>query len=150
MTFRRENIHPRNVFVGAVCPWDAKIIIIKKHKERRGFRIRFEIQAKMKPLQWSRNEHDGVSHHLILDCLVKKLFRRRLKKASKLRDTDLCEEIHRWLTLGIPLTKGRQRGKCFHLMTSSFHIGCVKTWTVGTIWMMRISGYCKLFGQKIL
>ena len=39
------------------------------------------------PLQWRHNDHDGVSNHLRLDCL----FRRRSKKASKVRVTGLCE-----------------------------------------------------------
>ena len=42
------------------------------------------------PLQWRHNEHDGVSNHQPQDCLLN-LFRRRLKKTSKLRVTGLCE-----------------------------------------------------------
>ena len=41
-------------------------------------------------LQWRHNEHDGVSNHQPHDCLLKRLFRRRSKKTSKLRVTDLC------------------------------------------------------------
>ena len=40
---------------------------------------------------WRHNEHDGVSSHWSLDCLLKRLFRRRSKKASELRVTCLCE-----------------------------------------------------------
>ena len=43
------------------------------------------------PLQWRHNERDGVSNHQSHDCLLKRLFRRRSKKTSKLRVTGLCE-----------------------------------------------------------
>ena len=42
-------------------------------------------------LQWRHNERDGVSNHRHLDCLLNRLFWRRLKKTSKLRVTGLCE-----------------------------------------------------------
>ena len=41
-------------------------------------------------LQWRHNERDGVSNHQHLDCLLKRLFRRRSKKTSKPRVTGLC------------------------------------------------------------
>ena len=41
-------------------------------------------------LQWRHNERDGVSNHQPHDCLPNRLFRRRLKKTSKLRVTGLC------------------------------------------------------------
>ena len=41
-------------------------------------------------LQWCHNERDGVSNHQRLNCLLKRLFRRRSKKISKLRITGLC------------------------------------------------------------
>ena len=46
--------------------------------------------------QWRHDEHDGVLNHLPHDCLLKRLFRHRSKKTSKLRVTGLCEGIHRW------------------------------------------------------
>ena len=42
-------------------------------------------------LQWRDNEHDGISNHQRLDCLLNPLFKRRSKKISKLRVTGLCE-----------------------------------------------------------
>ena len=42
-------------------------------------------------LQWRHNEHNGVSNHGCLDCLLNHLFRRRSKKTPKLRVTGLCE-----------------------------------------------------------
>ena len=41
--------------------------------------------------QWCRNERNGVSNHRRLGCLLKHLFRRRLKKTPKLRVIGLCE-----------------------------------------------------------
>ena len=41
-------------------------------------------------LQWRHNGHDSVSNHQPRDCLLNCLFRRRSKKTSKLRVTDLC------------------------------------------------------------
>ena len=41
-------------------------------------------------LQWRDNKRDGVSNNQRLDCLLKRLFRRRSKKTSKLRVTGLC------------------------------------------------------------
>ena len=63
-------------------------------------------------LQWRHNERDGISNHQPRDCLLKRLFRRRSKKTSKLRITGLGD-------LWIPRTKGQSRGRCFYLMTSS-------------------------------
>ena len=59
---------------------------------------------------WRHNDHNSVSNHQPHGCLLNRLFRRRSKKTSKLRVTG------RW----IPRTKGQLRGKCFHLMTSSW------------------------------
>ena len=41
------------------------------------------------PSQWRHNETDAVSNHQPHDCLLNRLFRRRSKKTSKLRVTDL-------------------------------------------------------------
>ena len=43
------------------------------------------------PLQWRHNEHNGVSNHRHVNCVHNRLFRRRSKKTSKLRVTDLWE-----------------------------------------------------------
>ena len=42
------------------------------------------------PLQWHHNGHNSVSNHQPRDCLLNRLFRRRSKKAPKLRVTGLC------------------------------------------------------------
>ena len=42
------------------------------------------------PLQWRHNDHDCVSNHQPRGCLLKRLFRHRSKKTSKLRVTGLC------------------------------------------------------------
>ena len=69
-------------------------------------------------LQWRHNDHDCVSNHQPRGCLLNRIFRRRSKKTSKLRVTGLCagNSPDQW----IPRTKGQLRGKCFHLMTSSW------------------------------
>ena len=41
-------------------------------------------------LQWRYNGRDGVSNHQPRYCLLKRLFRRRSEKISKLRVTSLC------------------------------------------------------------
>ena len=41
-------------------------------------------------LHWRHNGHDCVSNHQSHDCFLKRLFRRRSKKTSKLRVTGLC------------------------------------------------------------
>ena len=41
-------------------------------------------------LQWRHNGHDSVSNHQPHDCLLNRLFRRRSKKALKLRVSGLC------------------------------------------------------------
>ena len=41
-------------------------------------------------LQWHHNEHNGISNHRRLHCLLNCLFRHRSKKTSKLRLTCLC------------------------------------------------------------
>ena len=42
------------------------------------------------PLQWRHNGRDGVSSHQPHHCWLRRLFRRRSKKTSKLRVTGLC------------------------------------------------------------
>ena len=42
-------------------------------------------------LQWHHNEHDGVSNHQRLSCLLTRLLKRWWKETSKLRVTGLCE-----------------------------------------------------------
>ena len=74
---------------------------------------------KCSPLQWRRNEHDGVSNHRCYDRLFKSLFRYRSKKISKLRVTGLCEG-NSPVTGEFPAQlEGPVMHKCFHLMTSS-------------------------------
>ena len=62
-------------------------------------------------LHWLHNGLDGVSNHQAYHRLLSRLFGRRSKKTSKLRITGLCEFPAQMAS--------QQRGKCFHLMTSS-------------------------------
>ena len=52
--------------------------------------LRKQQETTPKALQWRQNKRDGVSNHQPHDCLLNRLFRRRSKKTSKLRVTDLC------------------------------------------------------------
>ena len=76
------------------------------------------------PLHWRQNDHDGVSNQQPHGCLLNRLFRCRSKKTSTLCVTGLCvwNSPGRW----IPRTNGQSRGKCFHLMKSSWVLynGC--------------------------
>ena len=55
------------------------------------------IYTYLTPLQWRHDMRDGVSNHQPHDCLLMRFFRRRSKKTSKFRVTDLCAGIHhRW------------------------------------------------------
>ena len=70
-------------------------------------------------LEWRHNERDGVSNHQLHDCLLNSLFKAQIKASIKApRHWPLCGEFtgDRW----IPRTTSQWRGKCFHLMTSSW------------------------------
>ena len=79
---KSENFCPR-VYLGCsrVCRhWcDSSIITINNHRNL--------------PISLQRcyNESNGVWNHRRLDCLLKRLFRHKSKKASKLCVTGLCE-----------------------------------------------------------
>ena len=53
-------------------------------------------QHRTHPLHWRHNGHISVSNYQPHDCLLNRLSRRRSKKTSKPRFTDLCVGIHRW------------------------------------------------------
>ena len=53
--------------------------------------LKFNVQRKrLVVLHWRHNDHGGVSNLQPHGCLLNRLFRRRSKKASKLRVTGLC------------------------------------------------------------
>ena len=73
-----------------------------------GSKSRMKMQLHLSnPWQWRHNGQDGVSNLQPHDCLLNRLFKRRSKKASKLRATDLCAPGEftgdRWF----PRTKGQ-------------------------------------------
>ena len=96
-------------------------------------------------LLWRHNGCDGVSNHQPHDCLLNHLFRRRSKKhqssaslaflwgfhrspvnSPHKRPVNQCADQRKHQSSAslafvhwIPRTNGKQRGKCFHLMTSS-------------------------------
>ena len=84
------SVHMGNgqVVLTMCCPFDHEPLwwehVSGKHY---GFKISFILIV---TLQWRHNERDGVSDHQTHDSLLNRLFRRRSKKTSKLRVTDLC------------------------------------------------------------
>ena len=88
-------------------------------------------------LHWGHNDHDGVSNHQPHDCLLNRLFRRRSKKHQSSASLALVWGIHRdrW----IPRTNGQLRGKCFHLMTSSWVKATRPLW-----WLVNNDSYTGL------
>ena len=84
-------------------------------------------------LRWRHNDHPVVSNHQPHGCLLNRLFRRRWKKTSKLRVTGLCAGNSPG-PVNSPY-KGQWRGKCFHLMTSSWAGIQACSWQLG-IWTM--------------
>ena len=83
-----------------------------------------------KTFRWRHNDHDGGSNHQSHGCLLNRLFRRKSKKTQSSASLAFVWGIHRdrW----IPRTKGQLRGKCFHLMTSS--------WYNSDTWHNRLNG----------
>ena len=72
-------------------------------------------------LQWRHNELDGVSKSPASRLFTQPLIQAKIKENIKApRHWPLCGEFtgDRW----IPRAKGKWRGKCFHLMTSSLCI----------------------------
>ena len=76
------------VFNGHVYLWDiyAKRVLFTMKKSH----FIFWADTHQDPLQWRHNDHDGVWNHQPHGCLLNRLFRRRLKKTSRLRVTGLC------------------------------------------------------------
>ena len=69
-------------------------------------------------LRWRHNGGDSVSNHQPNDYLLNRLFGANQSKHQSSASLAFVRGIHRdrW----IPRTKGQLRGKCFHLMTSSW------------------------------
>ena len=71
--------------------WEIKFSILFPRFSSLSTHLIYAVMQKVKlSLRWRHNELDGVSDHQPHDCLLNLLFRRRLKKASKLRVTGLC------------------------------------------------------------
>ena len=85
----RVKIHPYvNLdWCGHSIYWILHMYFIQNHSKLIHFRT-----AVSRTVQWRHNERHDVSNHLRLDCLLKRLVRRRSKKTSKqFRVTGLCE-----------------------------------------------------------
>ena len=83
--------------------------------------INIFVRVLVKTLLWRHNGRPSISNHRQLHCLFRRIFRRVSKKIRKFCITGpLWGESagDRW----IPLTKGQQRGKCFHVRTSPYRV----------------------------
>ena len=105
---------------------------------------RFEVAS---TLPWRHNDQDCNSNHQPRGCLLNRLFRRKSKKISKLRVTGFVWGIHRdrW----IPRTKGQLRGKCFHLMTSSWDMLVLQGYLLLVLLVLRLE-YDKCIPYKYI
>ena len=91
-------------------------------------------------LKWRHNGCDGVANHHPGDCLFNRFVQAQIKENIKApRHWPLCGEFtgNRW----IPRTDGQQRGKCFHLMTSS--------WRTDDITTSKLSNMCIFMGYIV-
>ena len=91
-------------------------------------------------MHWRQNERDGVSNHQRLDCVLKRLFRRRSTKTSKLHPTGVCKG-NPSVTGGFPSQKASDTENVFirwrHHSWTSYNI-----WldiSVGVTWGAVIS-----------
>ena len=93
-------------------------------------------------LHWRHNDHDGVSNHQphgVYSTVYSDADESRHQSSASLA---FVRGIHR--SRWIPRTKGQLRGKCFHLMTSSwFHHYTITCTTVLIINMISI-GVCMI------
>ena len=121
------------------------LVYINIGSNQLGFRYH-SIQALTRSLQLRLNGHDDVSNYQPHNCLLKRLFRRRSKKTSKLRVTSLCvgnspvtvNSPHKrpvtrkmfayadvimvqemWITWNVGSATWHRLNRCFHLLKSS-------------------------------
>ena len=73
------------------CWWVLQMIFRWLHFNCNGSAFEFVSEVRWQlTLRLRHNGHDGLSNYQPHDCLLNRLFRRRSKKTSKLRDTGLC------------------------------------------------------------
>ena len=85
----------KHTFAFKFCRWIYNIVAKPHIKFYRNSAVRSQQTERgdsswTSTLQWRHNGHDNVSNHQPHGCLLKRLFRRRSKKTSKLRVTGLC------------------------------------------------------------
>ena len=76
-------------FLYLQCTFDIPKELTKDNPYSLPVWMSYVLQFKI-PLRWRHNGRDSVSNHQPRHCLLNRLFRRRSKKTSKLRVTDLC------------------------------------------------------------
>ena len=88
-----------DVFQYIKCLYVAQIFQILEQCQLIDWRWVKTLQSPWRPasLQWCDNEHDGISNHQPLDCLLNHLFRHRSKETSKLSmSLAFVWGIHHW------------------------------------------------------
>ena len=102
-----DNCKLHSIILGLLLLWDKKSItntplsLGRRMKNLRVYRVNWHRPSSASwhqhqsyfaamPLKWRHNGRDGVSNHQPHHCLLNGLFRRRLRKTSKLRVTGLC------------------------------------------------------------
>ena len=90
-------------------------------------------------LQWRHYERIGVSNQRRLDCLLSHSFRQIKENIKAPRHWPLWGAFISQRCF--PLTKGQYRGKCFHLMTSSYSF----VWNI--VWHRRNFLICGYLGK---
>ena len=99
--------------LGELRSWPSLIFIANSARLlASGIRPSGSLQKQNNLLQWRHNGRDGVSNHQPPGCL----FKAQIKEITKAPWPLWGEFIDDWWTR---CTKGRYRGKSFHLMTSS-------------------------------
>ena len=114
-------------------------------------------------LRWRHNGGDGVSNHQPHHCLLKRLFRRRSKKTSKLRVTGLCagnspgpvNSPHKWpvtwkmspfddVIMICPEFSGFSTRKGLHFM-ASFNLDGLCVFIYISFWILVVFDNCQEF-----
>ena len=87
---RRRSSDRLRFIMGIPSPVQRRLFLVNRGQGASVKVTRCWLVAVRTPLEWRHNEGDGVSNHQPHDCLLKRLFRCRSKKTSKLCVTGFC------------------------------------------------------------
>ena len=98
-------------------------------------------------LQWRHNGSDSVSNHQPHDCLLNRYSDADQKNIKAPRHWPLCGEFtgDQWILC----TNGQLRGKCFHMMTSSWpNVSCLhQDWE--SEWVIKFNGLSRTADSEV-